>query len=98
MRTRHSYRITRRSAEQLLDGSAAPGPEPLIHVLRAATAPGRDRELAGEQAATAAFEAHHLGPVTQTSSRRRKMLAKILTVKALALTTAASSFVRVAEG
>lgn len=72
MRTRHSYGITRKTAEDLFAGSTGSGPEELIRVLRAATAPGRKNELAGEQAAVAAFEANHLGPVA--TLRRRKMI------------------------
>ena len=89
MNTRHSSRITRESAEQLLDGLAGStdlAQDPLARVLAAATAPGREAELRGEAAAVAAFEAHHLSPVS--IHRRGQMikspLAKLLTVKALA--------------
>jgi hypothetical protein len=95
MRTRHTHRITRRTAEQLLSGSARSGPEQLIDVLNAATAPAREGELAGEQAAMAAlaeceatlpFVANHLGPAATPGERKmfRLPLAKVLTVKALA--------------
>src|SRR5258708_3687058 len=92
MRTRHSFGITRRTAEQLLDGTAGPGPEQVIRVLRAATGPAREGELAGGHAAMAAFEARArleaipLSPVA--NPRKRKMinlpLAKLLTVKVVA--------------
>src|SRR5579864_5874534 len=69
MNTRQTTPISRKAAEQLLDGAAglAPqGPEdlrgqdPLARVLAAAAAPGRESELAGEDMAVAAFEASHL--------------------------------------
>ena len=92
MNTRHSRRITRKAAEQLLDGAAGrgqgteAGPDQLVSVLAAAAAPGHDDELAGEQMAVAAFEANHLASVA--NFRREQMikspLAKILTVKVLA--------------
>src|SRR5260370_1374906 len=65
MSTRHPWRINREAAEQLLDGAAGPGahPDQLARVLAAAAAPGRERELAGEAMAVAAFEAHHLAPL-----------------------------------
>ena len=99
MNTRHSRRISRKAAEQLLDGAAglgaaglgpadaqAPGePDPLARVLAAAAAPVREHELAGEQMAVAAFEAEHLESVA--SSRRGQMikspLAKLLTTKVI---------------
>lgn len=94
MNTRHSRRISRKAAEQLLDGVTglgpadvqAPGePDPLARVLAAAAAPGREHELAGEQMAVAAFEAEHLESVA--SYRREQMikspLAKILTTKVI---------------
>jgi MgtE intracellular N domain len=92
MNTRHSRRISRKAAEQLLDGAAErgqgteAGPDQLVSVLAAAAAPGHDDELAGEQMAVAAFEANHLASVA--NFRREQMikspLAKILTVKVLA--------------
>jgi hypothetical protein len=95
MNTRHYRRISRKAADQLLDGAAGPdqgsptglmGSGPLISVLAAASAPGREDELAGEQMAVAAFEANHLASVA--NFRREQMikspLAKILTVKVLA--------------
>jgi hypothetical protein len=92
MNTRHSRRISRKAAGQLLDGAAGrgqgtqAGPDQLVSVLAAAAAPGHDDELAGEQMAVAAFEANHLASVA--NFRREQMikspLAKILTVKILA--------------
>jgi MgtE intracellular N domain len=92
MNTRHSRRISRKAAEQLLDGAAGrgqgteAGPDQLVSVLAAAAAPGHNDELAGEQMAVAAFEANHLASVA--NFRREQMikspLAKILTVKVLA--------------
>jgi hypothetical protein len=93
MSRNHHRRIGRQAAEQLLDGSAGPGAgeDQLARVLAAAAAAGRESELSGEQAAMAAFEAHHLVPVP--ASRRGQMikspLAKLLTVKVLAISTAA---------
>ena len=94
MNTRHSRRISRKAAEQLLDGAAGRGQgtqvavaaDQVVSVLAAAAAPGHDDELAGEQMAVAAFEANHLASVA--NFRREQMikspLAKILTVKVLA--------------
>jgi len=93
MSTRHPRKIGRKAAEELLGGSAGPGagPEQLARVLAAAAAPGRESELAGEEAVVAAFQAHHLVPVT--APRRGQMikspLAKLLTVKVLAVSVAA---------
>jgi hypothetical protein len=76
-------RIDRRTAEHLL--SAAPHPEqatgsdPLSDLLAAAAAPAREGELAGEQAALAAFRDARLADAPQP--RRESMLAKVLTVK-----------------
>ena len=97
MNTRHSRRISRKAAEQLLDGAAVPdrshaqasgGSDQLARVLAAAAAPGREHELAGEQMAVAAFDASHLESVA--SNQRGQMikspLAKLLTAKVLAAT------------
>jgi len=53
--------------------------EPLDAVLRAASVPGYPEELAGERAAMAAFRAAAPAP------RRRSLLARVLTVKALVI-------------
>lgn len=92
MNTRHSRRISRKAAEQLLDGATGlgsahtGGPHQVARVLAAAAAPGREHELAGEQMAMAAFEAGHLASVA--SDRRGQMikspLAKLLTAKMIA--------------
>jgi hypothetical protein len=56
----------------------------LSGVLRAATAPAHPEELAGEQAAVAAFRDAQPAP-------RRSLLARILTVKAMVIAAAAVS-------
>ncbi|GGM78943.1 hypothetical protein GCM10007977_095670 [Dactylosporangium sucinum] len=48
-------RIGRDEAERLLDGATEPGHEQLAALLRAAAGPARPHELAGEDAAVAAF-------------------------------------------
>jgi hypothetical protein len=58
---------------------------PLEAVLRAAAAPAHQAELAGEQEAVAAFLAAEPAP------RRRSLLARILTVKALVIGGVAAS-------
>jgi MgtE intracellular N domain len=83
MNTRHSEKISRNAAERLLDGHAGAASDPLARVLAAAAAPARESELAGEQMAVAAFEAHHLVPVTAPQKRHKSMLAKLLTLKVL---------------
>lgn len=89
MNTRHYRRISRSAAERLLDGHAGPGPDQLTRVLAAAAAPARDGELAGEQMAVAAFEAHHLAPVATPRKEHKSMLAKLLTTKILIASLAA---------
>jgi hypothetical protein len=95
MNTRHYRRISRKAADQLLDGAAGPdqgsltGPQgsgQLVSVLAAAAAPGHADELAGEQMAVAAFEANHLASVADSRSEQmiKSPLAKILTVKVIA--------------
>ncbi|MGH3203380.1 MAG: magnesium transporter MgtE N-terminal domain-containing protein [Streptosporangiaceae bacterium] len=97
MNTRHRSRISRKAAEQLLDGAtglgrshakAPGGPDQLARVLAAAAAPGREHELAGEQMAVAAFEASHLESVAsyQRGQMIKSPLAKIVTTKVLAAT------------
>jgi MgtE intracellular N domain len=85
MNTRHYRRISRKAADQLLDGAAGPdqgsltglpgsigstGSSQLVSVLAAAAAPGRADELAGEQMAVAAFEANHLASVADSRSEQ----------------------------
>ena len=92
MRTRHSPGITRRAAERLLDGAAGSGPEHLTQVMSAATASARADELAGEQAAVAAFEASlpfEARPLSRSATpRKRKMpnlpLVNLLSMKVVA--------------
>ncbi|GAA1841076.1 hypothetical protein [Actinomadura bangladeshensis] len=70
-------RLDQRTAEQLLGGAG--GHAPLHSLLAAAAAPGRPEELAGEDAAVAAFLA---APVPARASRlavlRRFMTAKVI--------------------
>lgn len=85
MNTRHYRRISRKAADQLLDGAAGPdqdfltglagsagpvGSGQLASVLAAAAAPGHADELAGEQMAVAAFEANHLASVADSRSEQ----------------------------
>jgi hypothetical protein len=85
MNTRHYRRISRKAADQLLDGAAGPdqgsltgltgstestGSRQLVSVLAAAAAPGHADELAGEQMAVAAFEANHLASVADSRSEQ----------------------------
>lgn len=83
MSANRSRRIDRHTAERLLRGEPDGAPEALSGLLAAASAPPRDGELAGEQAALAAFRTARLRPVPQ--SRRWSMvktsLAKLTTVK-----------------
>ena len=92
MRTRHSPGITRRDAERLLDGTARSGPDHLVQVLSAAAASAREGELAGEQAAMAAFEASlpfEARPLSRSATPRKgKMpnlpLMHLISMKAVA--------------
>jgi hypothetical protein len=93
--------IDRFTAERLLRGEPA-GPDGLAELLAAAAPPPAAGELAGEDAAVAAFREAHLGPAPQL--RRRSMvktaLAKLLTLKvaAAALTATAAGGVALAAG
>ncbi|MDH6133577.1 hypothetical protein P3T37_002973 [Kitasatospora sp. MAA4] len=117
MSTNRSRRIDRDLAEQLLSGAAdgrQGGPGALYDLLAAAASPGTARELAGEEAAVAAFrEAAQLMPAQSTASapqstaskfRRRSMAgcapARFLSTKiaAAALTATALGGVAVAAG
>jgi len=94
-----SYRsrgVDRHAAEQLLAGApaATDAPGPLAAALHAASAPAHPEELAGEQAALAAFrDAADLDPVPAPPrpSMLKSALAKLLTVKALIIVAAAGS-------
>ncbi|GAB2810482.1 hypothetical protein [Lentzea nigeriaca] len=95
-------RISRRTAERLLcdapGRTRATGHDRLSEVLAAASAPARDRELTGEQAALAAFRAARLATAPQR--RRPRMLkialANVLTVKIAAVTAAAAGGIALA--
>ncbi|HEX6497502.1 MAG TPA: hypothetical protein VF054_00545 [Micromonosporaceae bacterium] len=100
MSTTRPSRIDRDTAERLLEGVPAvrdPGGVPLANLLAAAAAPGRPDELAGEQAALAAFRAAQLAhtPEPRRPSVLKTALAKMLTVKAAA---AAAAVVAVGGG
>ncbi|WP_131745592.1 hypothetical protein, partial [Frankia sp. Cppng1_Ct_nod] len=96
MSTHRSLRIGKGDAERMLRGGpvdAKAGPDPLADLLAAAAAPARAGELAGEEAAMAAFREARLVPVAQT--RRDSMikigLAKLVTVKVAAVAVAATT-------
>ncbi|MFB9307556.1 hypothetical protein, partial [Kibdelosporangium philippinense] len=100
MSAHRSRRIDRRTAEHLLRGEPdreqAAGSDALSGLLAAASAPAHEAELAGEQAALAAFRAAHLAPVTQL--RRRSMLIKTALAKLLTVKVAATAVTAVAAG
>jgi hypothetical protein len=79
--------IDRGTAERLLRGGRDGGDHPLASLLAAAKAPGRDRELASEELAVAAFQAAHRAsvPLPQRRSMIKSVVAKLLTVKVAAL-------------
>ncbi|MEV4314890.1 hypothetical protein [Actinocrispum sp. NPDC049592] len=85
MSAHRSGRIGRRTTEQLLTG--APGREhastPLGRLLSVASAPPREGELAGEQAAVTAFRSARLADDLQREREpmHKSTLAKLLTVK-----------------
>ena len=85
MSTSRPQGINRETAEHFLDGTGGMDSGQLARILAAAAAPGHDTELAGEEAAVTAFQAHHLTPVS--TSRRGQMiktpLARLLTAKVL---------------
>lgn len=96
--SRHRHRrFDRRTAEQLLRDAQSPGrpaaPDALGELLHAAAGPAREGELAGEQAAVAAFRAARLAPAPLP--RRRTMikttLAGLLAAKILAPVAAAAA-------
>lgn len=102
MSDHRSRRIGRRTAERLLRGTPgqerATGHDRLSDLLTAASAPARDRELAGEQAAMAAFRDARLATAPQ---RRRPWMLKIalanlLTVKIAAVSAAAAGGIALA--
>jgi hypothetical protein len=94
MRAHRFRRVIRRTAEQSLRGAPdrarTDGPDALNDLLAAACAPAHRGELAGEEAAVAAFVAARLADAGQP--RRQSMLkvtlAKVLTVKIAAIAVA----------
>jgi hypothetical protein len=102
MSTHRSRRIGRRTAERLLRDAPGhaqvTGHDRLGDLLAAAAAPARDRELAGEQAAMAAFRDARLAPAPQR--RRPRMLkialANLVTVKIAAVAAAAAGGIALA--
>ncbi len=94
MSSHRSPRASRQDIEQMLDGAPAraDATRPLAALLHAATAPAHPKELAGEQAALAAFEAAQLDPVPipRRQNVLKSTLAKILTVKAAIILAAAA--------
>ncbi|MFI6153084.1 hypothetical protein ACIBCA_10355 [Kitasatospora sp. NPDC051170] len=115
MSTNRSRRIDRDAAEQLLRGAVGgpsagqgdsltgpDGPGPVARVLAAAAAPATAGELAGEEAALAAFRAARLAsePVVTTPVRRRSMatatLARAFSAKAAATVLGATALCGVA--
>ncbi|SBW18843.1 hypothetical protein FDG2_0851 [Candidatus Protofrankia californiensis] len=96
MSTYRPRRIDRDDAERMLRGGPVDpqaGSDPLADLLAAVAAPARADELAGEEAAVAAFREAHLVPVAQL--RRKPMiktaLAKLLTVKIAVAAVAATA-------
>ncbi|MFC0439987.1 hypothetical protein [Kutzneria buriramensis] len=67
--------LDRRTAERLLDGAPVAGGHPLADLLAAATVPAGGGELAGEDAAVAAFRAARPGPVSHRRPSKLKNLA-----------------------
>jgi hypothetical protein len=88
MSTDRSRRIDRPTAEHLLRGAPAPGHDRLSDLLAAAAAPARDRELAGEQVAVAAFRDARLATAPQ---RRRPRMLKIALANLLSVKIAGAA-------
>jgi hypothetical protein len=101
MSTHRSHRIGRFTAERLLRGETA-GPDQLAKLLAAAAAPAERGELAGEEAAVAAFREAHLVPALQPRKRSmiKTALLKFVTLKvaAAALSATAVGGVALAAG
>jgi hypothetical protein len=90
----HRPQMDRASAERLLDGDLAGSAmrdDRLVRLLTAAAAPGRDRELAGEQTAVAAFT-QQLSPAAGPAAPppARSPLARLRSFKVLGLAAACS--------
>lgn len=90
--------IDDRTADRILSGSvspddAPPGYEQVARVVRAAQAPASGAELANEQSvvsmAVAAISNPVQAPLGPGSHRRRRMVSKLATVRAAAITAAA---------
>jgi hypothetical protein len=88
MSTHRSNRIDRFTAERLLRGETA-GPDQLAKLLAAAAAPAERGELAGEEAAVAAFREARLIPALQP--RRRSMIKTALAIKVAAAALSATT-------
>ncbi|MGW4210245.1 hypothetical protein ACWEIJ_19810 [Lentzea sp. NPDC004789] len=88
MSTDRSRRIDRRTAEHLLRGAPVPGHDRVSDLLAAASAPARDRELAGEQVAVAAFRDARLAAAPQ---RRRPRMLKIALANLLSVKIAGAA-------
>ena len=93
MNTRHSRRLSRKAADQLLDtGTARPDtvPHRLASMLGAAAAAGHAHELAHAEMAKAAFQAEHLvpHPTLRNEPMIKSPLAKLLATKVLAVALA----------
>jgi len=93
MSTHRSRRIGRHTAEQLLRGGRPAGADAVSDLLTAASAPAGAGELAGEQAALAAFRSARLAPAPQPRrpSMLKTALAKVLTVKIAAAAVTATA-------
>ncbi|MGN9778504.1 hypothetical protein ACTMS0_22450 [Micromonospora sp. H33] len=93
---RRSARADRAALDRLLDAApdAVPtaGTEPLARLLSAAAAPGRPDELAGEEAALAAFRAARAAPTrTPEPSRRRRPVTAGVVAWAAGVTVTATA-------
>ncbi|TDB77464.1 hypothetical protein E1165_03980 [Micromonospora sp. KC723] len=86
--------VDRAEAERLLDAAAAPAAgdaDPLARLLHAAAAPSRPAEMAGEEAALAAFRsARAAGPAADPPRRRRGITTGLVTWVAGIVTLAAA--------
>ncbi len=96
MSTRRNSRIDRDTAEQLLRGAAMARPgaaADVARVLSAASAPPNARELAGEEAAVAAFRTARLGPVAAPAGRSRLQAAgrRLTTIQVAVVALATTS-------
>ncbi|WP_157411106.1 hypothetical protein [Actinoplanes rectilineatus] len=93
--------MDRETAEGALRGDLSALPDGLAQVLRAAQAPGRPHELAGEDAAVAAFRAAGHAPGDARIRRRSTILTRLLSLKVAAAafaTTATIGGVALAAG